>query len=70
MVQLTNLLQPLFAWISARFAREEGQDFVEYAVILGVVVVAAVAAYITIGKDINTVLGDVTTALTNAVTAA
>ena len=63
MVQLTALLQPLFAWFAARLARQEGQDFVEYAIIMGVVVVAAVGAYITLGADVAAIIGKVAAAV-------
>ena len=43
--------------------RERGQALVEYALILGLVVVGAIALLTTLGGDIATKLGQVTNAL-------
>lgn len=59
MTQLTLMLQPAINWISARLAREEGQDFVEYAVIIAVVVVVAAVAYTALGGQISAAIGGV-----------
>ena len=48
------------------FKDEEGQDLVEYALLLGLIALAAVVAIITVGGDIRTIWGNVSTAVTNA----
>ncbi|MDZ5783473.1 Flp family type IVb pilin [Marinococcus luteus] len=44
---------------------EEGQGMTEYGLILGLIAVAVIAAIVTLGDEINTILGDVTDGLTN-----
>lgn len=66
MIQLNMMLQTLSSWITDRLSREEGQDFVEYAVILAVVVVIAAAAYLVLGNAITTAINKVVTSLTGA----
>jgi pilus assembly protein Flp/PilA len=61
------MFNELFARITtwAMAAREEsGQGLVEYALILALVSIAAIALLITVGGDVNTVLQDVSDALT------
>jgi pilus assembly protein Flp/PilA len=50
----------------AQIRREEGQALVEYSLILALVSIVAIALLTTIGKDIETVLGKVVTALAGA----
>ena len=45
---------------------EDGLEMVEYAVVAFAIIVAAYAIFQTVGKDVNTVMGNVVTALTNA----
>jgi Flp pilus assembly pilin Flp len=47
--------------------REEGQALVEYALILGLVSVVAIALLSALGTDINAILASVTSALASAV---
>ena len=49
-----------------RAEREEGQALVEYALILGLVSVVAIAVLGIVGGDITQILGKVTEALTSA----
>ena len=49
-----------------RAEREEGQALVEYALILGLVSVVAIAVLGIVGGDITQILGKVTDALTSA----
>jgi pilus assembly protein Flp/PilA len=57
----------LSARLRSRFAREEGQALVEYALILGLVSVVAIALLSALGADINKILASVTSALASAV---
>jgi pilus assembly protein Flp/PilA len=50
-----------------RLATEEGQALVEYALILGLIAVAAVAILSALGTDINGLLSRVDVALRSAV---
>ena len=43
------------------FNDEEGQDLVEYALLLGFVALAATAALTTLGGDLNTMYGKIST---------
>jgi pilus assembly protein Flp/PilA len=47
--------------------REEGQALVEYALILGLISVVAIALLSAIGTDIKSILSSVTAALASAV---
>lgn len=49
---------------------EEGQDLVEYALLLGFVALAAVAVLTTIGTNINALFGSANSKIGNAATAA
>jgi len=46
--------------------REEGQALVEYALILGLISVVAIALLTAVGTDINAILAAVTSALESA----
>ena len=59
-------LKSFFAALHARTEREEGQALVEYALILGLVSVVAIAVLGVVGGDITQILGKVTDALTSA----
>ena len=63
MLRLTNFI----AGLHARLEREEGQALVEYALILGLVSVVAIAALTVVGTDITSLLGRVTSALESAI---
>ena len=54
------------ASLRARLAREEGQALVEYALILGLVSVVAIAVLTVVGHNITDLLGRVTAALASA----
>jgi Flp pilus assembly pilin Flp len=49
------------SWIAvvSRTSREEGQSVTEYALVLALIVVGAVVAMTTIGKDVTNVLNQV-----------
>jgi pilus assembly protein Flp/PilA len=59
-------MKSFFITWRARFEREEGQALVEYALILGLVSVVAIAVLQIVGKDITAILGAVTSALASA----
>jgi Flp pilus assembly pilin Flp len=59
-------LKSFFAALHARTEREEGQALVEYALILGLVSVVAIALLTAVGQDITSLLGRVTAALASA----
>ena len=49
----------MWAWMK----REEGQDLTEYALIIALIVIAAVAAVTLLGTNISSVLNSVATTL-------
>ena len=59
-------LKSFYAALHARFEREEGQALVEYALILGLVSVVAIALLSAVGTDITSLLARVTSALASA----
>jgi pilus assembly protein Flp/PilA len=59
-------MKSFFITWRARFEREEGQALVEYALILGLVSVVAIAVLQIVGQDITAILGAVTSALASA----
>ena len=56
-------LTSYFAGLRARTAREDGQALVEYALILGLVTVVAIAALSALGDSVIALLQAVTSAL-------
>jgi pilus assembly protein Flp/PilA len=56
----------LYITLQTLLRQEEGQDLVEYALVIGLVVLAAVAGLRTLAGPINALIGRATTAL-NAV---
>jgi pilus assembly protein Flp/PilA len=59
-------MKSFFITWRARFEREEGQALVEYALILGLVSVVAIAVLQVVGQDITKILESVTSALGSA----
>jgi pilus assembly protein Flp/PilA len=59
-------LKTFFAGLHSRVSREEGQALVEYALILGLVSVVAIALLTAVGADITSLLARVTSALGGA----
>jgi len=53
------LWQTLWAWLR----REEGQDLTEYALIIGLIVILAVAAVALLGTNISGVLSNIASTL-------
>lgn len=60
-------MKSFFITWRARFEREEGQALVEYALILGLISVVAIALLSAVGTDITQILESVTSALASAV---
>jgi pilus assembly protein Flp/PilA len=50
-----------------RFAEDEGQALVEYALILGLIAVAAIALLSAVGADITALLARIDSALQSAI---
>jgi pilus assembly protein Flp/PilA len=54
-----------------RFLKDQsGATMLEYAILAGLISIVAIGAITTAGQNVNTVFGDVSTALGNAATAA
>ena len=60
-------MKSFFISLHARLEREEGQALVEYALILGLISVVAIALLSAIGTDVSQILSQVSTALASAV---
>ena len=56
-----------FARLAVGARREEGQALVEYALILGLISVVAIALLTAVGTDVSQILSQVSTALASAV---
>jgi pilus assembly protein Flp/PilA len=51
----------MYLWLKNWFEGEEGQDLIEYALIIALLVVAAAAALTLTGNAINTLFGTINT---------
>jgi pilus assembly protein Flp/PilA len=60
-------MKSFFISLHARLEREEGQALVEYALILGLISVVAIALLSAVGTDVSQILSKVSTALASAV---
>jgi len=59
----------LISWIQAQagaFRREEGQDLVEYALLLGLIALIAIASIVVMGTQISTTLSQLASAVDTA----
>ncbi|MFQ5593338.1 MAG: Flp family type IVb pilin [Anaerolineae bacterium] len=59
----------LISWIQAQataFRREEGQDLVEYALLLGLIALIAIASVVVMGEQISTTLSSLASTLQSA----
>jgi len=59
----------LISWIQAQataFRREEGQDLVEYALLLGLIALIAIASVVIMGQQISTTLSSLASSLSSA----
>ena len=52
-------------WIAALRSREEGQTMAEYGVVLGVITIAAVAAFLLLGERVDDAINAVVAILPN-----
>jgi pilus assembly protein Flp/PilA len=62
-----TISQMLLARLAVGARREEGQALVEYALILGLISVVAIALLTAVGTDVSQILSKVSTALQSAV---
>ncbi len=53
----------LMSWIQTQ---EEGQDLVEYALLLGLIALIAIASVVTMGQQISTTLSNLASTLQSA----
>ena len=60
-------MKSFFISLHGRLEREEGQALVEYALILGLISVVAIALLTAVGTDVSQILSKVSTALQSAV---
>jgi pilus assembly protein Flp/PilA len=59
-------LRMFYSRMQHLFVRDEGQDLIEYALVVALIAFAAVATMQTLATDINTVYQNIGTLLTNA----
>jgi pilus assembly protein Flp/PilA len=57
----------LYSRLQSLLSREEGQDLVEYALVVALVALGAVAAMNSLATEITAVFGSITSSLTSAV---
>jgi pilus assembly protein Flp/PilA len=62
-----TISRTVLAGVAAGARREEGQALVEYALILGLISVVAIALLSAIGTDVSQILSNISTALASAV---
>jgi Flp pilus assembly pilin Flp len=62
-----TISQTLLARLAVGARREDGQALVEYALILGLISVVAIALLTAVGTDVSQILSKVSTALASAV---
>jgi pilus assembly protein Flp/PilA len=65
-MQMKLKLGMLYAGMHRLIAREEGQDLIEYALVVSLIAFAAVATMQTLASDINNAYAAIGTALGNA----
>jgi pilus assembly protein Flp/PilA len=63
---MINTLQGLYLKFQNLLSQEEGQDLVEYALVVALIALGAVAAMKTLGGDITAIFGSISTQLTAA----
>ncbi len=51
----------LYVWLKNWLASDEGQDLIEYALIIGLLVVVAVLGLAALGRQINTLWASIST---------
>ncbi len=63
------MLFHIFNWIQAQVAvlhNEDGQDLVEYALLLGLIALIAIASVVVMGEQISTTLSNLASTLQSA----
>jgi pilus assembly protein Flp/PilA len=64
---MKNSILMLSVRIQSLLSREEGQDLIEYALVVALIAFAATAGMKTLAGDINTAFGNIGTSLTTAI---
>jgi pilus assembly protein Flp/PilA len=62
---MMDLLTKLSAGIQCRMMKEDGQDLVEYALVVALIAFGAITTMKTLATDINTVFSNIGTKLTS-----
>ena len=65
---MNNLMMNILVKVQDLLKNEEGQDLVEYGLVVALVAFGAVAAMKALGLEISTVFSDITSTLSSAVT--
>ena len=65
---MNDMLLKLSIKLRTMLSDEQGQDLIEYALVVALIAFGATAAMTTLSSDINTSFGKIGNALTNAVT--
>ncbi|MGC1782874.1 MAG: Flp family type IVb pilin [Acidobacteriaceae bacterium] len=65
--KLNDKLLAMYVNLKCFMIRDEGQDLIEYALLVALISLGAVAAMTTLSTDIKTVFTNIGTALTGAV---
>jgi pilus assembly protein Flp/PilA len=60
----TNMMLSMIIRLQSIVRREEGQDLLEYALLVALIALVAVGAITLAGKNVNTIFGQIATALT------
>ncbi len=63
---MNNLMLKMYVKMQTLMMNEEGQDLVEYALVVALIALGAVVAMRALSTEISTVFGDITAALTAA----
>ncbi len=64
---MNNLMMNILVKVQDLLKNEEGQDLVEYGLVVALVALFAVTAMKALGTEISTVFSDITATLTSAV---
>jgi pilus assembly protein Flp/PilA len=65
-LKMNTMFLKLYVKLQDLMSRDEGQDLVEYALVVAIIALGAVATMNTLSATISTAFGKVNTALTNA----
>lgn len=64
---MNNILQGLYLQMQCLLSQEEGQDLVEYALVVALIALGAITAMKGLSGEITSVFGSITSSLTTAV---